>query len=294
MPSPHSLPRLTGALAAALLALATTPMARAGMPVSVAITNPGFEAEAVPPGAFLVGVPSGWMAYDPFGRLDGATDALGLIAPVAAPAPGSAFFPGGPAQGLRAALVYLAGPEGGEAGLQQTLAATLQPDTQYVLRVTVGNIASGVSAPGSSDGGGIFYNLGGFPGYRIDLLAGSTVLASDNNSLGDSLADGTWGQTGLVFDSPAAAAGLFGQPLTIRLVNLALPGSAGLPGIEVDFDNVLLTATPLPVPEAASVAMWLAGLAGIGLVRRASCRQRMPAPPRRPRLTLTTHPRSTP
>jgi hypothetical protein len=262
----NRMPWLTWTLPATALLIAASPAAHAAVPVNVAIANAGFEAQAVPPGAFLIGVPTGWQAYDPFGRLDGNADALGRIAPVAAPAPGSAFFPGGPAEGLRAALVFLAGSDVGEAGLQQTLASTLQANTQYVLRAVVGNIASGVSAPGSSDGGGVFYNLAGFPGYRIDLLAGSTVLASDNNGIGPALGEGQWGNAGLAFDSSTAAADLIGLPLTIRLVNLALPGNAAMPGIEVDFDNVQLTA--LAVPEPATWALWFAGFAALGLHAR--------------------------
>jgi hapalindole H/12-epi-hapalindole U/12-epi-fischerindole U synthase len=263
----NRLPWLTWATPATILLIAASPAAQAALPVNVAIANAGFEAQAVPPGAFLVGVPTGWQPYDPSGRLDGNLDALGRIAPVAAPAPGSAFFPGGPAEGLRAALVYLAGSDVGEAGLQQILASTLQANTQYTLRAAVGNIASGVSAPGSSDGGGVFYNLSGFPGYRIDLLAGSTVLASDDNGIGAALGDGQWGNAGLAFDSRTAAAGLIGLPLTIRLVNLALPGNAALPGI--DFDDVRLTA--LAVPEPGTWALWLAGVALVAHRARRAC-----------------------
>ena len=36
-----------------------------------------------------------------------------------------------------------------------------------------------------------FFNLLGFPGYRVDLLAGTNVVAMDNNSLDGSIPEGT-------------------------------------------------------------------------------------------------------
>lgn len=145
-------------------------------------------------------------------------------------------------EGRNAALVYLAGqPGAGEAGLFQTLGATLQPSTQYTLSVAVGNIDSGTGLP-PFDGFG-FFNLAGFPGYRVELRAGDVLLAADDNSL--QTADGTFA-TATVEATIGADHLALGQPLTIRLVNLNLPGTPDEPGIEVDFDQVLLQAVPIP------------------------------------------------
>ncbi len=218
------------------------------------VVNPGFEAEATPPGAFLVGLPTGWSLYDPGGIVNQATDALGRIRPL----PGTEYFPGGTPEGDQAALVFLAGPRDHEAGLQQQLAATLQPLTRYTLQVAIGNIASGTSLPGSADGGGVFYDLAGFPGYRVELRAGGQLLAADTNGVAPP--EGEFRTTTLGFETGAAHP-LLGQALAIRLVNLDGPG------IEVDFDDVRLLASPVPEPAAA--ALLAAGLLLLARRRRA-------------------------
>lgn len=261
-------PTLNGLALAALLLAGGTPPALAAGPTALAVANPGFEDQATPPGAFLVGLPSGWQAWDPTGRIDGNQDALGRIRPL----PGTEYFPAGTPEGDQAALVFLSGDEGGEAGLQQTLADTLQPFTHYTLRVAVGNIASGTSLPGSADGGGLFYNLAGFPGYRIELRAGDVLVAADTNSL--AIPEGTFRHAVLNVDTGASHAAL-GQALQIRLVNLATPGTPQAPGIEVDFDDVQLLASPVPEPAAA--ALW--AVAGVLALARRRCARHTPSNP---------------
>lgn len=216
----------------------------AGVTTPITVNNAGFEANATPPGAFLILTPTGWTAYNPNGILNGNTNSIGVIRPNL----GGTFYPGGTTEGVNAALVYLAGPlvPGAVAGLQQTLAAPLQANTNYTLRVDVGNIASGTSGPGSSDGGGVFYNLNGFPGYRIELLAGAVVVAQDDNTLGGTIPEGQFVTSTINFN-PGAVHAQLGQPLTIRLINLKAPGTVPAPGIEVNFDNVRLTTTAAPV-----------------------------------------------
>lgn len=222
----------------------------------IAITNPGFEDDAAAPGAFVVLQPSGWSRYDPAGVIDQFGNAVGVIRPQL----GQSYFPAGAPEGANAALVFLGGGLAGPAGLQQTLAATLQPLTTYTLSVDVGNIASGVSTPESTGGGGVFFDLDGFPGYRIELLAGDVVLAADDNSLGSTLAEGEFRTATLSFSSGAAPAQA-GLPLGIRLINLDLPGSAEAPAIEVDFDHVRLVASSVPEP-----AVWTLMLLGMALL----------------------------
>lgn len=223
----------------------------------ISINNPGFEANVIAPGTFQVFTPQGWSVYDPVGIINQNTNAVGVIRPL----PGVEFFPGGTPEGTNAALVFLAGNQLAEAGLQQTLTASLLNNRRYTLTVQVGNIASGTSLPGSPDGGGVFYNLNGFPGYRIDLLAGGTLLASDNNSLGGLIPEGQFRQSTLIYDSPVSSP-LEGQFLSIRLVNLHTPGSLATPNIEVDFDDVRLIVTTVPEPTAW--ALILSVLLGAG------------------------------
>jgi hypothetical protein len=110
------------------------------------------------------------------------------------------------------------------------------------------------------------YNLDGFPGYRIELLAANTVVASDQSSAG-AIPEGEWRTAILRFVTGAAHPQL-NQALSIRLINLDLPGTPAAPAIEVDFDNVRLAVSPVPEPAA-----WLLCLTAVALVgwRRARC-----------------------
>ncbi len=203
----------------------------------ITLANAGFEANIAPPGGYTILVPTGWTLHDPAGIIDGSSDAVGAIN---ASGPNT-FFPGGAPEGNQAALIYLAGDRGaGEVGLRQSVSATLQTRTRYTLTVEVGNIASGFGPPGNT-----YYNLDGFPGYRIDLFAGATLLARDANSMGATIPEGEFRTTTLEVEIGQSHPAL-DQPLSIWLVNLNQAGPANAPGIEVDFDDVRLLATPLP------------------------------------------------
>lgn len=238
----------TQVLAALLIALPLTASAQ-----NIPIINAGFESNAISPGAFAVLTPFGWGRYDPGLIINNNQNAVGVIRPNVP----QLFFPTGAPEGAQAALVFLAGAQTAEAGLQQTLVSTLQANTRYRCSVQVGNIASGTSLLGSADGGNVFYNLDGFPGYRIDVLAGTSVVGSDNNSLGAAIPEGEFREARFYFDTGPAPAQL-GQLLGIRLVNLKFPGPTNAPNIEVDFDAVRLTAGPIPV--AAQLDISLAGV----------------------------------
>lgn len=203
-----------------------------GAPIPV--LNHGFEANAAAANTFRVLVPAGWALYDPAGIIDQGNDAVGVLNPT-----GSTFFPGGVPEGMNAALVYLATDVGdGPAGLRQVLGAVLQAETRYTLRVEVGNIASGFGDPNN-----FFYDLDGFPGYQVALVAGGEVIAMDDNTLGGAIPEGEF-RTSTVRVDIGAAHPRLGQTLQIRLIHLNIPGTAAEPGIEVDFDNVRLDATP--------------------------------------------------
>ncbi|MGB0370202.1 MAG: dienelactone hydrolase family protein [Opitutales bacterium] len=210
----------------------------------LAILNSGFENDTmpdlspIPDNTFRVdpGTPSDWDPYDPNALLNGNNLSIGLINPT-----GSDFFPGGAPEGSLAAIIYLDGAFGqGEVGIQQTLGDTLELKTRYTLQVDVGNIASGQGSVSSADGGNNFYNLNGFPGYRIDLMAGDVVLASDT---GAEISEGLWETREIVYDVGDAHP-QEGGALTIRLVNLNIADTPD-PGIEVDFDDVRLDAESL-------------------------------------------------
>ena len=165
------------------------------------------------------------------------------------------------------------GTAGVEFGLRQELSETRQTDTTYTLSVAVGNIATGFSVFGRNL---IEFNLDGFPGYRIDLLGGTTVLASDNNSLaslGNVIPEAEFRTSVLAFDSTGVDAALIGQVLSINLVNLNLidPDFSGAYR-EVDFDDVSLdaTSTSIAAPEPGISVLFGLGLLGYCLAACAS------------------------
>ncbi len=227
----------------------------------ITVTNHSFEdiSQGIIFNEFSFGAPAGWDLYDLNNITsggDGPTFYIGTLTPN----PPTNFLTGASdGQRVGIAFNYFGSGGLGEYGMQQTLAATLQANSQYTLQVDIGNIASGTAVSGD------FFNLDGFPGYRVDLLAGGVVIASDTNSLAGVIPEGEFRTSTLEFFADAANPFL-GQALTIRLVNLnqidALFPTADL---EVDFDNVRLSVTAIPEPSATVI---LIALAGLGLVSR--------------------------
>lgn len=215
----------------------------------VVVPNSGFENVTgnVVFNEFTFGAPVGWQIYNPNGIVVnngvGPQFWLGTLRP----SPPTNFF--SVPEGQRVAILFNQVGTGnlGEYGLSQTLAATLQANTRYTLEVDIGNIASGTALNGQ------FFNLNGFPGYRVDLLAGGVVIASDNNSLAGSIPEGQWGASVLQFDTSASHL-LLGQALGIRLVNLnQIDASAPTADLEVDFDRVRLSASAVPEPSTVGL-----------------------------------------
>lgn len=219
----------------------------------VTILNHGFEepylggnlppqyAGDVPATTFPVGAaPSGW---SPYGAVGGPAF-IGVLNPgVQSEEPLATYFPNGAPEGDNVALTFFDGHQGGaEFGIQQTLTATLQLRTRYTLTVEVGNIATGISVvqPYASFGN---FDLRGFPGYRIDLLAGTTVIASDNDTLNPDEGEFLTSTFDVVISNDHDDEN---SPLTIRLVNLNDQDiNDPVIDLEVDFDDVRLDATPL-------------------------------------------------
>jgi len=207
------------------------------------VSNYSFEVNSfgIANGAFLTNWPNAWTVYNPSNLYNAKSNYVGVLNGT-----GSPFFTGGTTQGTNAAFVFVNTNIPGVLGLQQTLTNTLLANTGYTLQVDVGNPQAGTSAAGSTFGAGVVYNFTGFPGYRIDLMAGSTVIASDSTSAGVP-SEGHFTTATIVVYSGSFPS-LVGQNLTLRLVNL----HTGT-GLEVAFDNVRLsTAIPLvPAPLAS-------------------------------------------
>jgi len=242
-------------LLASVLLLATL-LCLPGQAAPITVVNHSFEdisGETVS-NEFTFGPLNGWDLYDPgniTGGGAGGTFFIGTLTPqpdTDTPDPNDFInFPAGAPDGQRVGLAFnFEGSEDtGEYGFEQTLTMTLQPNTEYTLEVDIGNIASGQSL------GAGFFSLDGFPGYRVDLIAGGLVLASDNNSLDGSIPEGEFRLSTVGFTTGSSHAQL-GQNLGIRLVNLNQ--GSGVPAgndIEVDFDNVRLDASPVPEPSGA-------------------------------------------
>lgn len=198
---------------------------------NIPIENAGFEEPALEDGGFteLEDIP-GWEAYDPNGLIPETPSEDLLFSDVGAFNPFAAQYPQEAPEGENVGYAFAVNPVGsGELGLFQTLDTPLAANTQYMLEVEVGNL-TGIDQLGS--------DFAGFPGYRVELLAGDTVLASEQNNL--YIEEGTFETSEVTFtatpDSP-----YLGQNLGIRLVNVLQE-----PGLEVDFDNVSLTAQALP------------------------------------------------
>ncbi len=235
------------------------------------VVNPGFEdlyfgdlpaiyGGDVPPTAFPTGpAPNGWSAYGAVGNTEDGTASIGVLNPGTLIDDGADHFPEGAPEGDNVALLFYDNSAGGpEFGIEQTLTDVLEPNTIYTLSVAVGNIASGTSMvePYQSRG---FFDLRGFPGYRIDLMAGETVLVQDIDGL--SPGEGEFENSVIQFTTGATHPQM-GENLRIRLVSLNNQDivDAGI-DLEVDFDDVQLDATL--VPEPGTGLIWiLAGAMG--------------------------------
>lgn len=214
------------------------------------LVNPSFEdtSGSVPFNEFTFGPPMGWQIYDPSGIV--LNNGVGPEVWVGTLAPNPPTFFDSPApDGSRVAILYNRSSTGGlgEYGIQQTLSEVLFPNTRYRLQVEIGNIASGTAVSGE------FFDLDGFPGYRVDLMAGSSVIASDNNLLAGFIDEGRWGTSTIEFHVESVHP-MLGQPLGIRLVSLNLVDpSFPSADLEVDFDHVRLWATSVPEPSSISL-----------------------------------------
>ena len=214
--------------------------------VELGVVNGGFEDISGENSfnEFTFGALNGWDVYDPNDVTsdgDGPTYFIGTLMPGEVTGQPGVIqnFPGGAAEGQRVGIAfnYSHSGDGGEYGMRQSLSETLEANTTYTLQVDIGNIATGIAQSGQT-----FY-LGGMPGYRIDLMAGDVVVASDNDSLSGLIPEGEFMTSSIRFHSGADHPQL-GETLSIRLVNLNQ--SVGVtPGhdLEVDFDNVHLFAT---------------------------------------------------
>jgi len=221
----------------------TITVTRAGE-VPVPIANPGFE-DLLSAGTGLDGDYD--YATDPAGGYDYAwplpnwgyygQDYCGMFNPKS-----DAFtvgVPGGQCVGFVEADTR-ADPGPLTGGLTQVLGTDLAAKTAYTLAVKVGN-------PFKVD----YTAANTFPGYRVQLWAGGTLLAEDANTL--PVPQGEWVTSTVVYSSGASVAP--GQKLEIRLVNMGISPGGTRQDHYVMYDDVQLTATP-PPPTALILVVW--------------------------------------
>ena len=205
---------------------------------SIVIENPGFEIPQLPENQFtqtsLGEFLPGWKVFDPDALVGENITDIGAYNPI------PNVFPSEAPEGENTGYAYSQAPVGsGIFGLTQTLGTQLKANTKYTLQVEVGN-----AAENDPDDG---FNYEGFPGYRVELLAGGKVLARDDNSL--SIPEGEFATSTVNFTANETEAFL-GQDLGIRLVNLLADS-----GEDVEFDNVKLFAqTVEPVLPTLSLS----------------------------------------
>jgi len=221
---------------------------------TVSIVNAGFEDGD---DDSATGPPNGWELYDPSGIA--VSYSLGYYNPDGINNADD-FYYGLPPEGDSVAWVLLDSDFGsGPVGIEQTLVSILMPNSQYNLSVEIGNPKTATS-PRS----GNFFDMTGFPGYTIQLLAGGNVIAEDVNTQAAGIAEGYFSEASLSFATGATDAYL-GEKLGIRLINnnsIDLSALDPTWTAEVDFDDVRLSVSAVPVPAA----IWLFGTALIGLV----------------------------
>ncbi|MBD2184011.1 hypothetical protein [Aerosakkonema funiforme] len=185
----------------------------------IPIANPGFELPFLGDNEFTVQDVPGWQVYDPSNLI-----LIPFVSNYAVLNPATYSYLGEAPQGNNVGAIFLGlDPGSGEVALTQTLSSVLQPNTTYNLQVKVGNAAPDEFTPS------------GFPGYRVELLAGDRVIAQDNNT--QSPLEGNFALSTVKYTSSANDPNL-GKPLQIRLFN-TLQGT----GAEIGFDDVKLEAT---------------------------------------------------
>ncbi|MGK0169398.1 MAG: hypothetical protein ACI9W2_001119 [Gammaproteobacteria bacterium] len=224
-------------LAAIVLIVTSSPASA----VLLAIQNASFEDDAPTSNEFFFGTPQGWTLHDPNNLIQLSNNVVGSLVTAGS----TEYFAAGEATGDHVGIIFIGASEGGgEVGLGQVLSDTLAANTRYSFSVDVGNIQSGFTTTNQ------FFNLDGFPGYRIELRAGNALLAQTSDGISAPIAQGTF-ETITVEHTTGATPLEEGQALEIRLFSLNLIDNAfPLADSEVDFDNVRLDASPVPLPTS--------------------------------------------
>ena len=177
--------------------------------------------------------PFGWDLVRPDGPVNYSPSNSAVILDTSI---GDFYLPG--EAGTQVGGIFLTNsPDQLRVGLRQRVGHRIQPGRTYELSVDVGDPMTDFVNFDS------VYNLGGFPGYDIELHAGGELLATTaSDTLGGP--EGTMSTITLTYDSNNAPPAAVGERLEIYLLNRN--NTAGVTGLhgEVNFDNVTLSHTP--------------------------------------------------
>ena len=184
-----------------------------------AILNASFEEPALPTdGDFIDAIGAPWV-------LDGP-DGAGTVYTW------NPFVPDDytmPPNGSNVASIVAGTADGTAFGIKQVLAETYAAGTNYTVTAKVGR--------------SLFYD---WSGYRIELWAGGTMLASDDDLTTTAPAAGSFITATVAYDSASGPAATPGEALEIRLHSRGMDVDNPVPtgnGFAADFDDVTFSAT---------------------------------------------------
>ena len=202
---------------AALSAGIVTAGSAAWAAVPVTVVNAGFEDPVYGEDNWGSFIP-GWDYYN------GGDIGVWNITP--------SYYPADAPEGSNVAWVYNEGADTGATQILSGATGRFELDANYSMSFYVGYANGYANA-----------------GYQVQLLAGGTVLAQDDNSV--TLTQGVFSPSSFSYTYNAAHSALVGEPLEIRLLSKGLAG-----GEENEFDNVVMNATyahPIAYSEAYTV-----------------------------------------
>jgi hypothetical protein len=186
--------------------------------VDIPIVNHSFEANVIPDGFWIDGFLTGWAIFGFTAGPQNWTDAQ---------YPGANDFDAIPStvpDGRNSAFI-----RSPLVAIQQTLRASLQPNTEYRLDFFVGDRFDCI-----------------MPNYSAELIAGLTELAFNDTEVRP--ANGQWLPASVTYRTGQSHPQL-GEPLVLRFFTYGFSDPPGRPGLyQVGIDNVRLTATPLGPP----------------------------------------------
>eukprot|EP01083_Nonionella_stella_P024028 66474_1 len=194
----------------------------------VNIRNAGFENPSIASGDITWGIED-WTSYNVLTTYVGVRNFVNSTM-------SNQYHDNLPPEGIQQGWLSQAFHDKTEFGIYQTLAETISPNTNYSLKIWIGN-AEGVSG---------LINNNGFGGYRIQLKANDIVLAEDDNSV--TVPPYEWREITLNAQFNDTNPHI-GKQLEIRVIHKSMGALRGIRTYAITFDDVRLTATKRPTND---------------------------------------------